>query len=369
MEPAKLLRLTRHEETPLFFQYFTERLRQNTAEKNMTTPVPWHFFFLSPGPRCHSYILPRGEGKVKTNSRFYLEHYSNILTKHNYVEHLSRFHSANIYREPLRTSIRAACGAWGVPQAWRTPGWSPDAHVSRIRTELIPNRVAGSLVCLSFSIAQFLSLSFWPCCLHSSSEPDSGSAMGRMSLLRGAQGKPRGEQRGNPAEGDMEGPPEEGTRGRGAERGAAGSRIQGAAPAEAATRQGPARSHSCAQPGVPCGRQKITLLPPSKSSGWANDPVDMRRINGKCPNSSRTCVRGRKCTRPGTRGHLRLTCHPRARGAGSGVSEGKRPGHRRAGKGQHAVSEFSLGHRKQRGTAGRPWRLRCPSPSPPSVAL
>lgn len=95
---------------------------------------------------------------------------------------------------------------------------------------------------------------------------DPGSAVGRTWLLRGAQGKPRGEQRGNAAEGDQEGPPETGTQGQGAERGPAGSRVQGAAPTKAVTPQRLARSRSCARPGVPCAGQKVTLLPPSKSS-------------------------------------------------------------------------------------------------------
>lgn len=87
----------------------------------------------------------------------------------------------------------------------------------------------------------------------------------------------------------------------------------------------------------------------------------MRQINRKCRNSSQTCVRGHKRPRPETRRQLRLTCHQRARGAESGVSKGKRAGHGRAGKGQPAVGEFLLGHQKQRDTAGRPQRLRCPS--------
>lgn len=99
-----------------------------------------------------------------------------------------------------------------------------------------------------------------------------GSAVGRTLLLRGAQGKSPGEQRWSAAEDDQEGLPEEGTWERGTGRGAAGSHIQGAAPTKAVPHRGLAGSHSCAQPGVPCGSQKITLLPPSKSSGWANDP-------------------------------------------------------------------------------------------------
>lgn len=127
-------------------------------------------------------------------------------------------------------------------------------------------RPCGQAARLSSSNAQFPTLPSVTCCLHSSPALDPGSAVGRTWLLRGARGKPQGEQRGNAAEGDQEGPPETGTQGRGAERGPAGSRVQGAAPTKAVTPQRLARSRSCARPGVPCAGQKVTLLPPSKSS-------------------------------------------------------------------------------------------------------
>lgn len=187
------------------------------------------------------------------------------------MEHFARFHAANIYREP-RACPHAAGRARGAPApailwpASRCLHFRGQDTISGVRTGRLLDPAARPLVCPSSSNAQFPTLPSVTCCLHSSPALDPGSAVGRTWLLRGARGKPRGEQRGNAAEGDQEGPPETGTQGRGAERGPAGSRVQGAAPTKAVTPQRLARSRSCARPGVPCAGQKVTLLPPSKSS-------------------------------------------------------------------------------------------------------
>lgn len=181
------------------------------------------------------------------------------------MEHFARFHAANIYREPRARAPTLPAGR-GAPQPPQISGRRPGAPISGVRTGRLLDPAARSLVCPSSSNAQFRTLPSVTCCLHSSPALDPGSAVGRTWLLQGARGKPRGEQRGNAAEGDQEGPPETGTQGRGAERGPAGSRVQGAAPTKAVTPQRLARSRSCARPGVPCAGQKVTLLPPSKSS-------------------------------------------------------------------------------------------------------
>lgn len=72
-------------------------------------------------------------------------------------------------------------------------------------------------------------------------------------------------------------------------------------------------------------------------------------------------MRGHKRWRHETRRQLRLRRHQRAKGRGVRGLQGE-AGRPQAGrKGPTVVSEFSLGHQKQRDTAGRPQRLRCPS--------
>lgn len=186
------------------------------------------------------------------------------------MEHFARFHAANIYREPRARAPTLPAGR-GAPQPPQISGRRPGAPISGVRTPFPGSGQGGcSTLRPGRSSVIFQRPVPDPSFGHvlSTQQPalDPGSAVGRTWLLRGARGKPRGEQRGNAAEGDQEGPPETGTQGRGAERGPAGSRVQGAAPTKAVTPQRLARSRSCARPGVPCAGQKVTLLPPSKSS-------------------------------------------------------------------------------------------------------